>query len=335
MKMKFEEILRDLSKKIYKPVYFLHGEEEFFIDVISDHIETNVLDEAQKEFNQTILYGKDTNAGSIIDMARRFPMMSNYQVVIVKEAQALDKLDELTVYAGNPSRETILVICYKHKAYDSRKSLIKTIMKTGVVFKSDRLYESKIPAWINDQLKEQGYTITPEAAQLLTGHLGNDLSRIRNELGKLVLNLEPGQTVDAGIIQENIGISKDFNIFELQKAMGKGDLFKANHICQYFAANPKANPFVLTIALLYQFFTKVLIFHSVKDKTNNNSLAAELSVSPYFVGDYRTAAKNFGIDKTIYAISLLREYDMKSKGVGNDSATQGELLREMVFRIMH
>ena len=333
--MKFEEILADLRNKIYKPVYFLHGEEEYFIDIITDYIADNVLGEADREFNQTILYGKDANAGSIIDTARRYPMMANYQVVIVKEAQALSTLDEMIGYTDNPVDSTILVMCYKHKAFDSRKSLVKSIKKTGVVFKSDRLYDNKIPAWINEQLKIAGYTITPEASRLLIGSLGSNLTKIRMELGKLMLNLEAGAVINEDVIEENIGISKEFNIFELQKAMGNGDIYKVNLICRHFAANPKSNPFMLTITLLYQFFTKLLILHSLKDRPKDNVVAAEISVSPYFVRDYRSAAKQFDQGRVTKAISLLREYDLKFKGLNNASVTEGELLREMIFRMMH
>ncbi len=333
--MKFEEILSDLKNKIYKPIYFLHGEEEYFIDIITDYIADNILEEADKEFNQTVLYGKDVSNGVIIDTARRFPMMSNYQVVIVKEAQVLRDFDELIPYAENPVETTILVICHKHKAYDARKVFAKTVKKNGVLFKSDRLYDNKIPAWINEQLKIDGYSITPDAARLLTASLGNDLSKIRMELGKLTLNVKAGAEINCDLIEENIGISKEFNVFELQKAMGINDIYKVNLICKHFAANPKTNPFIVTITLLYQFFAKLLIFHSLKDKSNDNSVAAELSVGPYFVRDYRQAAKQFNISRSEKSISLLREYDMKFKGVNNVSANEGELLRELIFKIMH
>lgn len=333
--MKFEEILTDLKNKIYKPVYFLHGEEEYYIDILTDYIANNILEEADREFNQTILYGKDVNAGTIIDTARRFPMMSNYQVLIVKEAQVLRDIEELTPYFENTVETTILVVCYKHKTYDARKSLAKSAKKNGVLFKSDRLYESKIPAWINSQLKTEGYTITPEASRLLTGSLGTDLTKIKMELGKLIINLKPGSAINEDIIEQNIGISKEFNIFELQNALGAGDHFKANLIVRHFAANPKANPFIFSITLLYQFFAKILIFHSLKDKSKDNTVAAELSISPFFVRDYRRAAKRFNPHKTVEAISLLREYDLKSKGLNNASTSDGELLKELVFKIMH
>ncbi len=333
--MKFHEILNDLKNKIYKPVYFLHGEEEYFIDIITDYIADHVLSEADREFNQTILYGKDTNVGTIIDTARRYPMMANYQVVIVREAQVIDKLDELVRYADAPVPSTILVICHKHQAYDSRKTLAKSIQKTGVWFRSDRLYDNQVPAWIESYLKSSNMTITPGAARLLTAHLGNDLTRISMELGKLSISLKPGERIDEAVIEENIGISKDFNVFELQKAMGENDHYRVNLICKHFAANPRSNPLVLTTTLLYQFFAKIMIFHSLKDKSDNKKVAAELSVSPFFVGDYRNAARFFTLERSLRAIKMLREYDLKSKGLNNVSASEGELLREMVFRIMH
>lgn len=333
--MKFEALLADLKNKIYKPVYLLHGEEEYFIDIVSDYIEDNVLDDAQKEFNQTILYGKDVNAGMIIDAARRYPMMSNYQVLILKEAQGMDDLEELHEYAANPVATTILVIAHKHKNYDARKKLAAAVKKNGVIFKSDRLFDNKIPAWINMEVKEKGYTITPEASRLMSASLGSDLTKIKMELGKLFIGLSDKKVIDEDVIEQNIGISKEFNIFEFQKAIATGDIYKANLIARYFGANQKSNPFVLTIALLYQFFIKLLIYHSLKDKTKDNVVASELSINPYFVRDYRIAVKRFPLPKTIEAISLLREYDLKFKGLNNVSAKEGDLLTELVFKLMH
>lgn len=333
--MKFAEILGDLKNKIYRPVYFLHGEEEYFIDVICDYIAENVLSEADREFNQIVLYGKDTDEQTIIDTARRYPMMANYLVVIVKEAQVLQNIDLLADYFENPVKSTILVLCHKHKAYDNRKALAKRADKSGVNFRSDRLYDSKVPAWINEQLKADGFAISPGGARLLTASLGNDLSKIQNELGKLVLNLKPGQVIDENIIEENIGISKEFNIFELQNAMGEGDMYKVNLICRHFGANPRTYPFVLTLTLLYQFFSKLLIFHSLKNKSSNQAVGAEIGVHHFFVKDYRTAARRFTPDRILRSISLLREYDMKFKGVNNSTTNEGELLREMIFKMMH
>lgn len=333
--MKFEELLTDLKNKIFKPIYLLHGEEEYFIDIISDFIEDNILDEADKEFNQTILYGKDVNAGIIIDTARRYPMMSNYQVVIVKEAQVLLDIEELKDYALKPVESTILVLCHKHKSYDTRRKFGNAVKKNGVIFKSDRMYDNKLPAWINSQVASEGYSITPEASRLLTASLGSDLKKIRMELEKLFISIEKNAIINEDLIEENIGISKEFNIFELQKALGEGDVYKANLIVKHFGANTKTNPFVVTITLLHQFFTKILIFHKVKDKSKDNAVAAELSVNPFFVKDYRKAARRFTLPKTIKAISLMREYDMKFKGVNNASAKEGELLKELVFKLLH
>lgn len=333
--MKFEEILTDLNNNVFKPVYFLQGEEEYFIDIITDYIAENALSETDREFNQTILYGKDVSIGDILDAAKRYPMMASHQVVIVKEAQVIKEIEDLTNYFKNPVQTTILVICHKHKSFDARKALAKAALKNGVFFSSPRVYDNKIPAWINEQLRYDGFTITPEAGRLLIASTGNELTKIRMELDKLILNIKRGSEINEDLIEEYIGISKEFNIFELQKAMGNGDIYKANLICRHFAANPKTNPLILTLMLLYQFFTKLLIYHQLKDKRSSNTIATELSINPFFVRDYQRAAKTFTLPRTIRAIHLLREYDLRNKGINNNSTNEGELLREMVFKMMH
>jgi len=330
----FENIMSDLQKKIYYPIYFLSGEEAYFIDEISDWIEQNVLTETEKEFNQTIIYGKDTNIPTLVSYAKRFPMMANYQVIIVKEAQDLDKIEELAGYVENPLTSTLLVICYKYEKADKRKSIFKTIEKTGVLFESPRLYENQIPDWIADYVRKKNYSITTKATFLLAEFLGMDLSKIVNEISKLTINIPPGQEITEEYVEKNIGISKDFNVFELQKALGRKDVLKSNQIITHFAANPRENPLVKVIPLLYSYFSKVLIYHSLPDKSRNNA-ASVLSVNPYFVQDYQTAAGNFKVAKLIYIISLLREYDLKAKGVDNISASDGELMKELVFKILH
>jgi DNA polymerase III subunit delta len=332
--MTFEQIIADIKKKIYYPVYFLHGEEPYFIDQISDLIEETVLTDMEKEFNQIVVYGRDTTAGLIIDVARRFPMMSNYQVVIVKEAQDLDKLEDLQYYLEKPLKSTILVIAYKYKKIDQRKSFAKLVDKTGVLFESARLYDNKVPAWITEQIRSRGYNISPQACQMLSEYLGNDLSRIMNEMEKLVINLPAGSTIDGAIIEKNIGISKDYNIFELQNALGKKDVLKANRIINYFAANPKVNPAVVVITVLFNFFIKVMIYHQLADRSKNN-VASILGVNQFFVRDFEDAAQNYSFRKLRAVIAILREYDLRIKGVNNASADEGELLKEMVFRILH
>jgi DNA polymerase III subunit delta len=334
--MSFETILNDLHNKIYYPVYFLYGEEAYFIDEISDYIEKNVLSESEKEFNQTIIFGKDTNVPTLISYARRFPMMANYQVIIVREAQDIDKIEDLIPYVEKPVKSTLLVFCYKYEKIDGRKSFYKTIQKTGVLFESPRIYDDRIPEWIHQYVKKMNYTITPKACTLLAEFLGNDLSKIVNEIGKLIINIPAGGEITEEYIERNIGISKDFNVFELQKALGRKDVYKANQIIRYFASNPRENPLVKVIPILYSFFSKTLIFHHLADKSRNNA-AASLSVNPFFLTDYQVTAKNYSVGKLVSIISVLREYDLKAKGVDNNSTNvpDGELMKELVFKILH
>lgn len=331
--MTFDKILTDLKNKNYYSVYLLSGEEPFFIDEICDYIEDHVLDENEKEFNQSILFGKETDVSTIISMAKRFPMFSDHQVIIVKEAQEIKNLDDLTVYIGQPLQSTILVLCYKYKKFDKRKKLVKTITEKGVFFESEKLYENKIPDWINNRLQKKGYKISPKAALMLTEFLGNDLCKISNELEKLTINITEGTEITDVIVEENIGVSKDYNVFELQKAIGKKNDFKIYQIVNHFAANQKDNPMVKVLGVLNVFFSKLLLYHCQEDKSQN-SIATALSIKPFFVNDYQQAAKNYSFKKLTEIISLLREYDMKAKGVNNNSSTDGELLKELMFKIL-
>jgi len=334
----FEQIISDLKKKIYYPVYLLTGEESYYIDRISDFIENNVLTEEEKEFNQSIIYGRDVDVPTIISYAKRFPMMSNYQVVIVKEAQDLDKpkpkMEELVSYVENPLSSTILVLNYKYKKVDKRKKFAKLIAKKGVFFESKKLYDNQVQSWITNYIQNKNLKITPKASALLAEYLGTDLGKIANEVGKLTINLKEGEEINDILIEKNIGISKDYNIFELQKALAQRDIVKANRIANYFAANPKDNPIVKTIIILYNYFSSILLYHRLKDKSRNN-VAAKLGINPFFVKDYEIAARNYNIAKVVKIISYLREYDLKSKGVDNISATDGELLKELLFKILH
>jgi DNA polymerase III subunit delta len=345
--MKFDEIIAGLQNKIYYPVYFLMGEESYFIDEISDYIADHVLDETEKEFNQTIVYGRDVDVPTIISYAKRFPMMANYQVVIVKEAQDVrnlvpdskekdDKKEKhpLEAYFGNPLKSTILVICYKYKTLDRRKTFAKSIDKNGVLFESDKLFESHLPSWIQDQLKKKSYTIRPEAALMLSEFLGSDLSKISNELTKLTINIPQGTEITPLHIEQNIGISKDFNVFELQRALGKKDIYKSYQIVNYFAANLKENPNQKTIPVLHSYFSKILYYHHLQDK-NKNSVCSALNINPFFYPEYVMSARNFSERKVRQVISLLRKYDMKSKGVDNASIPDGEILKELVYQILH
>ncbi len=334
--MTFEQINTDLKNKIYKQVYFLMGDEPFFIDKITNYIHKNVLTEAEKAFNLSVVYGKDTDIRDLINTARRFPMMSNYHVVILKEAQEIKNIDTLIYYVEKPLKSTILVVNYKYDTIDKRKKLYKALDrdKDVVIFESKKLYDSQIPKWIDSFLLQKGYSIEPKSAMLLSEYLGNDLSKIVNELEKLTIVLPENTKINSEHIEKNIGISKDFNVFELQNAIANKNILKANRIINYFAKNQKQHNIIPTISALFNFFTKILQYHFVKDKSQRN-VAATIGVSPYFVKDYSLAARNYNAKKTVQTISLLREYDMKSKGVDNVSTAPGELLRELIYKIMH
>jgi len=332
--MKFENILSDLKEKKYSPVYFLMGEESYFIDKISDYIIHSILDESEKDFNQSVIYGKESSVESVISKAKQFPLMGEKVVVVVKEAQDLKKIEELQSYVENPLQSTILVICYKNKILDKRKSFAKTVAKKAVLFESKKLYDNQIPEWISNYVKSKNYHIQHKAAYLLGEYLGNDLNKITNELNKLMIIVPENSEISAEIIERNIGISKDFNNFELTNALGQKDILKSNRIATYFANNPKSNPLVVTLGVLFSFFQKVLIYHVLTDKSQRN-VATELKINPYFVKDYQLAAKHYGKRKCMNIISQIREYDMKCKGVGNASNTDGELLKELLFKILH
>lgn len=332
--MTFEQIIGDIKRKIYHPVYLLHGEEPYFIDAITALIEESVLTESEKEFNQTVVYGRETNPGAIIDMARRFPMMANYQVVIVKEAQDIEKIENLQPYIEKLQPSTILVIAHKYRKIDQRKSFAKSVDKAGVLFESARIYDNKVPGWINEQIAERGHSIKPDACQLLAEYLGNDLGRISNELEKLLINLPAGSAIDSAIIERNTGISKDYNIFELQNALGTRNIAKSNRIINHFAANTKQNPMIVVLTVLFGFFMKVMIYHQLEDKSKNNAGAA-LSVNPFFVKDYEIASQKYSSRQLRTIIGLLREYDLRLKGINNGSTEESELLRELVYKILH
>lgn len=333
--MTYEQIISDLENKIYHPVYFLTGEEPYYIDKITDYIEKSVLTESERTFNQTILYGRDTDIGTVINTAKRYPMMSNHQVVVLKEAQSIKQIDTLIHYISNPLKSTILVINYKYKNIDKRTKFFKALKQDTVFFESKKLYDDKIPGWIRQYLDKRDIEIDPGIGMILTDFLGNDLSKIVNELEKLIIVLPKGNNrITAEIVERNIGISKDFNNFELHKALGKKEIVKSNRIINYFGKNPKDNPITLTLSSLYFYFSKVLTYHFVKDKSQSN-LASKLKVAPYFVQEYKVAASNYSPAKLSSIISLLRKYDLKSKGIGNISMSEGDMLKELIYMILH
>jgi DNA polymerase-3 subunit delta len=332
---RIRQIVDDIKSGKTQPIYFLMGEEAFYIDKIADFIENNVLTEEEKGFNQMILYGRDLTIEDVIANAKRFPMMAEKQVVIVKEAQDLSRtIENLSSYAENPQPSTVLVFCYKYKTLDKRKKLSKIIAKNGCLFESNKLYENQVGEWLNSNLAEKGYKIEPKASVMLVEFLGTDLSKINNELEKLMLILPKGSTISPTHIEQNIGISKDFNNFELRKAIGEKQIVKANQIINYFAQNSKSNPLVMTISLLHSFFSQLLLYHGLKDKGKIN-VSKMLRISPYFVNEYQLAARNYPMRKVAQVISILRDADMKSKGVGASNLSQGDILKETLFKIMH
>lgn len=333
--MDFIQIISDLKNKKYQPVYFLEGDEPYFMDRISDFILENVLTEEEKGFNQTILYGKDLTIDSILTAAKRFPMMAERQVVVIREAQNIKDIDLLAPYVENAMKSTLLVINYKYKSIDKRKKLYNALKKNGVFFESKPLYDNKIPEWITQYLKEQNIGIDARAAQMIADFVGSDLQRIVNELEKVTISLVPGTSITPDDVEKNIGISKEFNTFELQKAIGTRDILKTNRITNYFIENEKVHPLPLIIGMLANYFKKLLLYHSIENKSDRNSVAQKIGVNPFFVVDYATAAKNYNLNKSIAIIGMMREYDLRSKGARGGSTSNGDLLRELVFKILH
>jgi DNA polymerase-3 subunit delta len=327
------KIVNDIKSGQIKPIYFLMGEEPYYIDKLSDYIEQNVLTEDEKGFNQTVLYGRDVSIEDIISASKRYPMMAERQVIIVKEAQDLTKtIDKLESYAENPMPSTVLVICYKYKTLDQRKKVTKLLDKHGLVYESKKLYENQVGEWIKRVLQGKNYTIEPKAAAMLVEFLGTDLGKINNELEKLQIILPKGTTISAKHIEENIGFSKDYNVFELRKAIGDRNHLKAYQIAQYFADNPKDNPMVVTTSLVFGFFVNLLQYHGLKDK-NPKNVAAVLKVNPYFLKDYDIALRNYPMKKVSAIVAKLRDIDVKSKGVGANNLPNHDLLKEMLVGI--
>jgi len=332
--MSFDDILIALQARDFKPVYFLTGEQAYYIDEIAAFMEHNVLDEAQKDFNQTILYGRDTDPQTIISYAKRFPMMAPYQVLIIKEAQDIKSIEALEPYIKSPLDSTLLVICYKYKKLDKRTSFYKALLKTGVFFESPQVRDYQVPAWITNYLAKRGYKIGLRESALLADYLGNNLNKIANELNKLLINIPQETQITFRHIEDNIGISKEYNVFEYQNALGVKDKVKATRIANYFASNEKDAPLPMLTAILFSYFIKIGIYHELADKSKDN-VARMLKINPFFVRDYETAAKHYSRKSVARIVSVLREYDMKGKGMGNATTPGGELVREMNYKILH
>lgn len=333
--MEYKEIIKSIRQKQLKPVYFLHGEESYFIDAVTEVIENEVLNDAEKGFNQTILYGKDVDHLAIVDNARRYPMMSQYQVVILKEAQDMKTLTQLQSYIEHPLSSTVLCIAHKHKKLDMRTAFAKSLTKHAVVMESKPLYDNQVPDFIRNWLKDNKLQIDSHALDLMVEYLGTDLGKIINELEKLKINITEGGTITPEHIEKYIGISREYNVFELQKAIAQRNILQANKIINYFAENPKNAPFVMIVGNLYNFFAKIYQLYFVQNQSPAEQVKTLGLRSEWFLKDYVNAHKHFSRAKTEQVISLLKEFDLKSKGVDADNIEDSELMKELIFKILH
>lgn len=332
--MNYTEIIGSISTKDLQPVYFLMGDESYYIDKLSDEFAKNVLSAEQQEFNQVTLYAKDITTEQVIAEAKQFPFGSEKRVVIVKEGQQLKNIELLDAYLDNPQPNTVLVISYKEKSIDKRKTFGKNLAKKCVVFESNKLYDDKIPCWILAYVNENGYTIDNSATAVLAEYLGSDLSKITNELDKLMLVVKKEEQITTKLIEYHIGISKDYNVFELQNALGERNVVRANRIINHFSENTKTHHIVPVLSALFSFFQKIIIYHFLEDKSSK-SVASALKVNPFFVNQYQKAARNYNKQQLLSIFEYLKEYDLKSKGVNNKSTDQSGLLKELIFKILH
>ena len=332
----YEEIARDLKNRIYKPVYYLMGEESYYIDRISDYIAQTVLTDEEKEFNQTVLYGSDTDVPTIINAAKRYPMMSEYQVVIVKEAQNVKKIEDLSYYLQKPLMSTILVICHKHGVLDRRKKLAVEIANVGVLFESKKIKDAQLPGFISTYLKRKSVDIEPKASEMMAEFVGTDLNRMAGELDKLVITLPQGvRRITPEQVEKNIGVSKDYNNYELRSALVARDILKANKIIKYFEENSKTNPLQATLSALFGFFSNLMLAYYAPEKTEQG-IANQLSLQPSWKAkDYMAAMRVYSGVKCMQIIGEIRYCDARSKGVDNSSLSDGDLLRELVYKILH
>ena len=330
--MKYLDIITSLKNKKYDKIYFLHGEESYYIDKIADFISHNILSKEEKDFNFVTLYGKDTDCDQIISEAKQYPFGADYRVVLVKEAQHLYKIELLENYLKFPTPSTILIVCFKNKKIDKRKSIFKTLKTSAKIFESNKLYDDKIPSWINSYCAEKNIKIDNKSSAILSQHLGNDLSKISNELDKLIINCNGG--INTKLIEQNIGISKDYNVFELQNALGKKNIIQSNRIIKYFNLNSKTHPLILTINSLFSFFQKVLIYKQIRSKSRSE-IAASLKVNPYFLDQYELASNNYSVDQLQFIFTYIKEYELRMKGVNNKNTSHQSLLIELIFKILH
>lgn len=331
-----EDILKELRARQYRPIYYLMGDEPYYIDLIADYIADNVLTETEKEFNQTVVYGADVDIATVINAAKRYPMMAEHQVVIVKEAQNIRNMEELSYYLQKPLLSTILVICHKHGVLDRRKKLAAEIEKTGFLYESKKVKEAQLPAFITTYMKRRGIDLEAKAVAMLADFVGTDLNRLTGELEKLIITLPKDQTrVTPEQIERNIGISKDYNNFELRSAIIEKDILKANKIIKYFEENPKTNPVQMTLSLLFGFFSNLMLAYYAPEKSEQGIASFVGLKSPWQSREYLSAMRKYSGVKTMQIIGDIRYADAKSKGVGNSSLSDGDILRELVFKILH
>jgi DNA polymerase-3 subunit delta len=339
MDAQVKKIWNELKSGRFAPVYFLQGEETFYIDLIANYIEANALSEAEKSFNQVIMYGKDVTMATILTNARRFPMMSERQVVIVKEAQDIQDLNKdigsklLLDYLAKPLPSTVLVFCHKHKSLDKRREVGKKVDNYAVMLNSKKLYDNQLPEFVYEYIRDKKVEIDDRAVQVLCEYVGNDLHRIANEIDKLTISISAGEVITTDKVMNQVGVSKEYNIFELQKAILQRDSLLATKIVNYFESNTKRNPIIPVVAFLYSFFSKLLMASQVTDKSEKG-LASELKVSPYALRDYTLALRQFTLAKIIDNLTSLKDADLKLKGVNNGSADEGQIFRELIWRIM-
>jgi len=334
--MKYTEIIKEVNKKVFRPVYFLYGEEPYFIDLVTDHLADNILEPAEREFNQTMIYGRDANMSELVSTLKCFPMMSNYQVIILKEAQAVDDKSYalLSSYLANPQPSSILVVAYKKKVGKKVENIFAKYPANVVMFDSPKISDDKLPDWVMGYLAEHNITCSPKIAQIISGFLGNDLSKIVNELSKLMINVPAGSALTMDDVEANIGISKKFNVFEFQTAVVNRDKTKALEIAAFFSANTRDVSIFAIIPILYAFFEKLFIYLQLINSKSPEAVAAEMNVKTYFMSNYARAAKHYNMKQILDIFKIMRSYDLKAKGV-DSSSSEGELIREMTYKILH
>ncbi|SFP07310.1 DNA polymerase III, delta subunit [Chitinophaga sp. YR627] len=331
--MEYQDIIKDWKQKKFRPLYWLEGEEDFFIDQVSNYAEHHLLDEAEKGFNLTVLYGKDTDWSTVINACRRYPMFAERQVVVLKEAQSMKDILKLEAYIDNPLGSTVFVVAHKQGKIDGRSKMAKLIKEKGVLLSTRKMYDNQLPAWVDAFVSSLGRAISQKAGILLVDHIGNDLSRMANEIEKLLVNLAPDKKIDENDIEKYVGISKEYNVFELQNALGQKDISKVMRIIGYFAANPKAGPIQMVLPALYNFFSKMSMVFGVKG--GEKEIAAAIGVHPFFVKDYVSAARQYGLEGTEKAILLLHTYNLRSIGINDSGVEDGELMKELVYKLMY